>query len=109
MFTTTCAITPSLSEPAWVGDRHTDVHLLGVHLLVASLQGQLGFQGQCLPLGVNPSGCLGPNPYHPSPKVTSIPLDQISTPFLWNICSVASYQFVPKPLTNSYNHDLPPL
>ena len=49
MFPTTCATTSSLSEHARVSDRHTDVHLLGVHLLVASLQGQLGFQGQCLP------------------------------------------------------------
>ena len=49
MFPTTCATTSSLSEHARVGDRHTDVHLLGVHLLVASLQVQLGFQGQCLP------------------------------------------------------------
>ena len=31
-------------------------------------------------LGVSPAGHLGPNPYHPSPKVTSVPLDQISTP-----------------------------
>ena len=45
-------------------------------------------------LGVSPEGCLDPNPYHLSPKVTSIPLDQISTPLLWNIWSVASYQFV---------------
>ena len=41
-------------------------------------------------LGISPAGRLGPNPYHPSPKVTNIPLDQISTPLLWNIWSVAS-------------------
>ena len=41
-------------------------------------------------LGVSPAGCLCPNPYHPSPKVTNIPLDQISTPLLWNIWSIAS-------------------
>ena len=33
-------------------------------------------------LGVSPAGCLGPNPYHPSPKVTNITPDQISIPFL---------------------------
>ena len=27
-------------------------------------------------LGVSPAGHLGPNPYHPSPKVTNIPPDQ---------------------------------
>ena len=31
-------------------------------------------------LGVSPVGSLGSNPYHPSPKVTNIPLDQTSTP-----------------------------
>ena len=55
-----------------------------------------------------PAGFLDPNPYHPSPKVTNILLDQISTPFFWIIWSVASYQFVLKPVTNSYNQDLPP-
>ena len=57
-------------------------------------------------LGVNPASCLGPNPYHPSPKVTNIIPDQTSTPFLG---SVASYQFVLKSLTNSYNQDPAPL
>ena len=33
-------------------------------------------------LGVSPAGRWGPNPYHPSPKVTNIPLVQISTPLL---------------------------
>ena len=56
-------------------------------------------------LGVSPAVRLGPNPYHPSPKVTNITQDQISTPFLWNIWSVASYQFVLEPITNSYNQD----
>ena len=57
-------------------------------------------------LGVSPAGRLGPNPYHLSPKVTNIPLDQISTPLLWNIWPIVSYQFVFKPLTNSYSQDL---
>ena len=52
-------------------------------------------------LGVNPAGHLGP--LTTLLKVTKIPLDQISTPLLWNIWSVASYQFVLKPRTNSYN------
>ena len=56
-------------------------------------------------LGFNPVGLLGLNPYHPSPKITNIPLAQISSLLLWNILSVASYQFVLKPLTNSYNQD----
>ena len=60
-------------------------------------------------LGVSPAGCLGTNPEYPSPKVTNIPPDQISTPLLWDIWSVASYQFVLKPLTNSYNQDPVPL
>ena len=55
-------------------------------------------------LGVSPAGCLGPSPYHPSPKVTNISLDQISTPILWSILSVASYQFVLTPTTRT----LPP-
>ena len=58
-------------------------------------------------LGVSPAGHLGPKPYHPSSKVTNIPLDQISTPLLWNIWS--AYQFVLKPITNSYNQDPAPL
>ena len=45
---------------------------------------------------------------NPSPKVTNIPQDQISTPLLWNIWSVASYWFVLKPLINSYNQDHAP-
>ena len=42
-------------------------------------------------LGVSPAGCLGPNPYHPSPKAVTIPPNQISTSLLLNIGSVASY------------------
>ena len=60
-------------------------------------------------LGVSPVRPLDPNSYHPSPKVTNIPLDQISTPLLWNIWSVPFYQSVLKPLTNSYNQDPAPL
>ena len=48
MFPTTCARTAFLSESSRVGDRHTMP--AGSSSLMASLQGQLGFQGQCLPL-----------------------------------------------------------
>ena len=59
-------------------------------------------------LGVSSAGHLDSNPYHPSPKVTNIPGDQIFTPLLWNIWSVVSYQCVLKPLTNSTTRTLPP-
>ena len=107
MFPTTCATTASLSEPAKVGDRHT----------VPARSPSVGIPSKTIwlpgikfaTLGVSSAGRLGPNPYHPSPKVTNISLDQISTPLSWNIWSVASYQFVPKPITNSYNQDPAPL
>ena len=51
-------------------------------------------------LGLSPACGLVPNPYDTS-KVTNKPPDQISIPLLWNIWSVASYQFVLKPITNS--------
>ena len=51
----------------------------------------------------------GPPVCHQLPEFTqtheNIPWDQIFTLFLWNILSAASYQFVFKPLTNSYNPD----
>ena len=47
MFPTTCATTASLREPARAGDRHT---MPARSPSVAALQGQLHFQGQCLPL-----------------------------------------------------------
>ena len=46
---------------------------------------------------------------HKGSKVINTCLDQISIPLLWNIWSVASYQFVLKPLTNFYNQDPAPL
>ena len=90
----------SLSEPARAGDRHT----------VPARNPSVGIPSEAtgLPgimfatLGVSPAGRLGPNAYHPSPKL-NIALDRISAPLLWNIWSVVSYQFVLKPLTNSYN------
>ena len=107
MFPTTCATTVFLSGPARVCDRHTmparSPSVGGIHLRATGLPGTM-----FATLGVSTAGHLGPNSYHPSPKVTDIPHDQISTPLLWNIWFVASYQFFLKPLTNSYNQDPAP-
>ena len=89
MFPTTSVSTAPLSEPARVGDKHT---VLARSPSVGGIPSRaIGLPGiMFATLGVSPAGCLGPNPYHPSPKVTNISLDQISTPLLWNIWSVAS-------------------
>ena len=104
MFPTTCATTAFLSEPARADDRHTmparSSSVGGIHSRAIGLPGIM-----FATLGVSPAGHLDQNPYHPSPKVTNIPLDQISILLLENSWSVASYQFVLKPLTNSYNQD----
>ena len=108
MFPTTCTKTSSLSELARAGNRHTmPVRSSSVHGIPPRENGLPGIIFATL--GIIPAGCLGPNPYHSFPKVTNIPLDKISTPLLWNIGFVASYQFVLKPLTNSYNQDPAPL
>ena len=78
MFPTTCATIASLSEPARVGDRHTmpaRSPSVGIPSKAIGLPGIM-----FVTLGVSPAGHLGPNPYHPSPKVINISLDQISTP-----------------------------
>ena len=96
----------NLSEPTRVGDRHTmpaRSPSVGIPSKAIGLPGIM-----FLTLGISPLGHLGPNPYHSSPKVTNIPLDQIPTPLLWNIWCVASYKFVLRPLINSYNQDLSP-
>ena len=88
MSPTTCATPASLSEPARVGDRHT----------MPARSPSVGIPSKTIglpaikfaTLGVSSAGHLGPNPYHPSPQVTKILWDQISTPLLWNIWSVAS-------------------
>ena len=60
--------------------------LLEVDLLVAPPSRAIGLPAiMFATLGVSPEGFWGPNPYQPSPKVTNIPPDQISTPLLWNI------------------------
>ena len=104
MFPTTCATTVFPSGPARVGDNHTmparSPSVGGIRLRAIGLPGTM-----FATLGVSSEGYLGPNPYHPSPKVTNILPDQISIPLLWNIWSVASYQFVLKPVTKFYNQD----
>ena len=102
-----CATTASLSGPVRAVDRHT---MPARSPSVGIPSGAIGLLKIVFAtLGASPAGHLGPNPCHLSPKVTNIPLDQISTPLLWNIWSVASYQVVLKPLTNSYNQDPAPL
>ena len=104
MFPTTCTKTSTLSELTRAGNRHTmPVRSPSVGGIPPRENGLPGITFATL--GIIPAGCLGPNPYHSSPKVTNIPLDQISTPLLWNIWFVASYQFVLKPLINSYSQD----
>ena len=58
-------------------------------------------------LGVSPAGCLGSNPYHPSPKVTNIPLHQTSTP-LYGTSGLLSYQFFLSHLLTPATRTLPP-
>ena len=80
MFPTMCATTASLSEPAKVGDRHT---MPGRSPSAGIPSRAIGLPGiMFATLGVSPAGCLGPNVYHPSPKVTNTLPDQISTPLL---------------------------
>ena len=73
MFPTACAMAAVLRELARTGDRHPSVD--GIPSRATGLPGSV-----FATLGVSPAGCLGSNPYHPSPKVTNIPLDQTSTP-----------------------------
>ena len=90
MFSKTWAAIASLSEPARMGDRNT---MLARSPSVGGIPSRaIGLPGiMFATLGVRPVGRMGPNTYHPSSKVTNIPLDQIPTPLLWNIWSVASY------------------
>ena len=79
MFLTTCATIASLSEYPRVGDRHTmPARSPSVGGILSRAIWLLAIMFTTL--GVSPAGPLGPNPYHPSPKVRNIPLDQISTP-----------------------------
>ena len=106
MFPVTCT-TASLSEPARAGDRHTisvRSQSVGIPSKTIGLPGIIG-----LPLWELALQAIWAQTLTTLLKVTNIPLDQISTPFLWNIWSVASYQFVLKPITTSYNQDPDPL
>ena len=71
MFPTTCATTASLSEPARVGDRRTmparNPSVGGIPSRAIGLPGT-----RFVTLGVSSAGPLGPNSYHPSPKVVNI-------------------------------------
>ena len=107
MFPTTCATAASFSGPTRVGDRHTMPPRSPSVGIPSSAVGLPGIM--FVTLRVSPAGRLGPNPYHLSPKVTNIFQDQISTPLLWNIWFISSYQLVLKSLTNSYNQDPAPL
>ena len=91
-------------EPARVGDRHT---MSARSPSVGDISSrEIGLPGIMSPtLRVSSAG---PNPCHLSPKVTNIFPNQISSLLLWNIWSIATYQFVLKPLTNSYNQDPAP-
>ena len=78
MFPTTCATTVSFSEPTRAGDRHTvparSPSVGGISSRTIGLPGIM-----FATLGVGPAGHLGPNPYHPSAKVTTYP--RIKSPF----------------------------
>ena len=67
-------------EPARSGDRHTmparTLSVGGIPSRATGLPGTMFATS-----GVSLAGRLGPNHYHPSPEVTNIPPDQISTPF----------------------------
>ena len=83
MFPTTNATPTSPIEPTRVGDRQT---MPARRPSVGILSNAIGLpEIKFATLGVSPAGLLGPNPYYISPEVTNIPLDQISTPLLWNI------------------------
>ena len=75
---------------------------------MASLQGQLGFKGQCLSLWeLAPQAIWAKTLTALLLKLKTYP-HHISTPLLWNIWPASSYQFVLKPLINSYNQDPAP-
>ena len=68
-----CVHHQNLSEPPRVGDRHTmpaRSPSVGIPSKAIGLPGIM-----FLTLGISPASHLGPNPYHPSPKVTNITLE----------------------------------
>ena len=72
MFLTTCATIASLSEYPRAGDRHTmPARSPSVGGILSRAIWLLAIMFTTL--GVSSAGPLGPNSYHPSPKVTNIP------------------------------------
>ena len=109
MFPTTCITSVSLSEPARVGNRHT---MPARSPSVGIPSKAIGFPGiMFATLGVSPEGCLGPNPYHLSPKVTNTPGSTLHSPlhFYGTFGLLPLNKLVLKPVTNSYNQDSTPL
>ena len=83
--------------------------LLEVHLLVASRQGQLGFQG-CLPLWeLALQAAWAQTLTTLLLKLQTYPQIKSSVHFCGTSGFFASHQFVLKPFTNSYNQDPDPL
>ena len=91
MFPTTDATTAPLSESARVGDRPTvparGPSVGGIPSRAIGLPGTM-----FATLGVNPEDCLGPNPYHPSPKVQTYPwIKSFKAHFENNMITYLSY------------------
>ena len=91
MFPTRATIA-SLREPARVGGRHTmparSPSVGGIPSRAIWLPGIM-----FATLGVSPAGFLGPDPYHPSPKVTNIPTPGLNlhSPFMeYLVCCLLS-------------------
>ena len=91
MFPTICASTVSLSEPARVGDRNTmparSPFVGGIPSRATGLPGTM-----FAIFGVSSAGHLGPNPYHPSPKVKNIsPGSNLHSTFMEHlVCCLSS-------------------
>ena len=103
----TSATSASLSGPTQASGRHT---VPARRPSVGIPSKAIGLPGIMLAtLGVSPAGHLGPNPYHPSPKVTNIPPDQSPLHFYGTFGLLPLNKLVLKPITNSYNQDPTPL
>ena len=107
MFPTTCATSTSLSEPTRVGNSHkmpTRSPSVDIPSKAIGLPGIM-----FATLGVSPAGCLGPNLYHLSPKVTNTPWINSPLHFYGTFGLLPQNKLVIKPVTNSYNQDSTPL
>ena len=84
--------------------------LLEIHLSVASLQGQLGFQGQCLSLWeLALQAVWAQTLTNLLLKLQTYPSIKSLLHFYGTSGLLPHYQLVLKPLTNSYNQDPAPL